>query len=81
MKKGVIRTIGTTPKSKEKEKIGVEFEENINKNIKTTFKTKKGYGGYLDAKNLMKYTKDFDVSAFKKHFESKSTKKVKKPKK
>ena len=80
MVKGVVKHVGPTPTSKNKEKIGVEFEKNILKKIKTTFKTKPGHGAYLDAKNLMKYTKDFDTIAFKKLHEKKGKTKKKKPK-
>ena len=80
MVRGVIKHIGPTPKSKDKDKIGVEFEKNILKKVKTVFKTKPGHGAYPDQKDLMKYTKDFDVAAFKKHFEKKKKPKKKKPK-
>lgn len=48
MVRGVVRHVGKTLKSGNKEKVGVEFEKNILKKIKTSFKTKPGHGAHLD---------------------------------
>lgn len=48
MVKGTVRFVGKTLKSKNKEMIGVEFEKNILKKVKTNFKAKPGYSNYLE---------------------------------
>ena len=80
MVRGVVRTIGKTPKSGTKEKIGVEFEKNILKKIKIYFKAKPGHGAHLDSSQLLRYKKDFDVAAFKAHYEGKAPVQKKQPK-
>ena len=48
MVRGVVRHVGKTLKSGNKEKVGVEFEKNILKKIKTSFKAKPGRGAHMD---------------------------------